>query len=230
MIIGPRDEAPPARGGKPLLARQRLIGNPMVGATLLIGFIILFVFVGMFTYVNLYLVDVLEVPAAALGLVYLVFIPAMVTTPMAAGFLSRHDARPTLIAALALALAAALATLLPVLWVVLVGLAVFGSATFFAQAAATGFLARIFKRDRAAASGLYLTSYYLGGLFGSLALGLAGAAQSWPSAVAWIASALLAAIGLAFALDSRKHERAEPAPVARAADAVAHGDAAENQG
>lgn len=199
-LIGPRDATMPSRCEPPLAAWRRHLADPVVRATFMIGFAILFVFVGVFTYVNLYLVNVLNVPSSALGLVYLVFVPAVITTPMAAGFVVRVGARATLIGALALSLAAVLLTLVPTLWLVLAGLAVFGVATFFAQAAATGFLSRTVTRDRAVASGLYLTSYYLGGLMGSLLLGLAGAAESWPVAVAVICAMLAMAIGLAAAL------------------------------
>ena len=209
MLIGKRDDVPPVRGESPLAAWRRHLGDPVVRAVFLIGFTILFVFVGVFTYVNLYLVDVLGVPAAALGLVYLVFIPAVITTPLAANFVRKVGARSTLIGALLVSLVSAAITLVPSVWVVLVGLAVFGAATFFAQAAATGFLSQVVSRDRAAASGLYLTSYYLGGLSGSLLLGLAGAAESWGLAVAIIAGALVLAAGLAGSLRA-------PAPAAEA--------------
>ena len=43
--------------------------------------------------------------------------------------------------------------------------------TFFAQALATGFVSRAAKSNRAAASGIYLASYFAGGLIGSAVLG-----------------------------------------------------------
>ena len=46
-----------------------------------------------------------------------------------------------------------------------------GVGTFFAQAVATGHVGRIANGDKAAASGLYLSSYYCGGLAGAAVIG-----------------------------------------------------------
>src|SRR6516225_5456877 len=57
--------------------------------------------------------------------------------------------------------------LLPSLGAVLAGLVLIGIGTFFAQAIATGFVGRAATSNRGAASGLYLASYFFGGLVGS---------------------------------------------------------------
>ena len=49
-----------------------------------IGFLILFVFIGTFTYVNFQLTAApLSLSPMSLGLVYFVFLPSMITTPLA---------------------------------------------------------------------------------------------------------------------------------------------------
>ena len=53
----------------------------------------------------------------------------------------------------------------------LAGLALVAVGTFLAQAIATGHVGRTATRDKAAASGIYLASYYAGGLVGSFVLG-----------------------------------------------------------
>jgi MFS family permease len=55
---------------------------------------------------------------------------------------------------------------------VLIGMVLVGVGTFFAQACATGFVGRAALSDRGSASGLYLASYFFGGLVGSAVLGL----------------------------------------------------------
>jgi predicted MFS family arabinose efflux permease len=72
-----------------------------------------------------------------------------------------------------------------------------GVGTFFAQAIGTGFVGRAAKSDRAAASGLYLASYYLGGLFGAAVLGQLFDRYGWPACVAGVAVALVLAAVLA---------------------------------
>jgi predicted MFS family arabinose efflux permease len=80
---------------------------------------------------------------------------------------------------------------------VIAGLVLIGVGTFFAQAVATGFVGRAARSDRAAASGLYLTFYYLGGLAGAWLLGLVFDRVGWPGAVAGVALALALAAWLA---------------------------------
>lgn len=72
----------------------------------------------------------------------------------------------------------------------LAGLALLAVGTFAAQAAVTGFVGRAATHDR---GGLYLASYFLGGLVGSASLGRLFDAYGWPACVAGVAAALLVA-------------------------------------
>ena len=83
----------------------------------------------------------------------------------------------------------------------LAGLALVGIGTFFAQATATGFVSRAATTDRGSASGLYLASYFLGGLVGSAVLGQVFDRLGWAACVAGIGAALAAAALLAIRLD-----------------------------
>jgi hypothetical protein len=73
---------------------------------------------------------------------------------------------------------------------VVLGLALVAVGTFFAQATATGFVGRTAMIDRGSASGLYLASYFLGGLVGSAVLGQAFDRLGWKACVAGIGAAL----------------------------------------
>ena len=84
--------------------------------------------------------------------------------------------------------------------VVLAGMALVAVGTFLAQAIATGHVGRTAKRDKAAASGIYLASYYAGGLVGSFVLGQVFDRVGWTACVAVLVAALIVAIGLARAL------------------------------
>ena len=92
----------------------------------------------------------------ALGFVYFVFLPSIVTTPFAGAAVRRFGTRPTFWSALALAGLGLPLLLLPNLSAVVAGLMLVGVGTFFAQAAATGFVGRAATADRASASGIYL--------------------------------------------------------------------------
>ena len=80
---------------------------------------------------------------------------------------------------------------------VLAGLVLVGVGTFFAQATATGFVSRTATMDRGSASGIYLASYFLGGLVGSAVLGPLFQSFGWAACVGGIAVSLACAAVLA---------------------------------
>jgi predicted MFS family arabinose efflux permease len=87
--------------------------------------------------------------------------------------------------------------LVPALAAILAGMVLVGVGTFFAQAIGTGFIGRAAKTDRAAASGLYLASYYIGGLAGAAVLGQIFDRLGWTATVSGVAVALALAALLA---------------------------------
>lgn len=192
----PERMEPGARFWSPWL---RHLGDPELRSTFAIGFLILFGFIGVFTYVGFLLMRPPHaLSMSALGLVFLVFAPSMLTTPAAGRITNRFGPGATLPASLAMALAGLVLTLLPSLLAVVAGMTLVGIGTFFAQAVATGHVGRIASGDRAAASGLYLSSYYCGGLAGAAAIGLLFDRFGWFAAVAGVFAALTLAgvIGL----------------------------------
>jgi YNFM family putative membrane transporter len=187
-----------ADGPSPLKRLAAHFAVPCLRACFGIGFCVLFAFIGAFTYVNFVLArSPLGLTPMALGLVYFVFAPSMITTPIAGRIANRFGPRPAFWASLAVAGVGLPLVLLPNLIAVIVGLVLIGVGTFFAQAVATGFVGRAAKTDRAAASGLYLSFYYLGGLAGAWLLGLVFDRFGWPAAVLGVGIALAGAAVLA---------------------------------
>ena len=166
-----------------------------------IGFLILFAFIGTFTYVNFVLVrEPIALSRMGLGFVYFVFLPAIFTTPLAGRAVERFGTRITLWVALALAGAGLPLLLLHDLPAVMLGLAMIGVGTFFAQATTTGFIGRAATIDRGAASGFYLACYFFGGIVGSLVLGQLFDRVGWTACVTGIGAALALSALLAFRL------------------------------
>jgi len=179
---------------------KHLRNKPLV-ASFGIGFCILFAFIGTFSYVNFVLVrEPLSLGRMELGLVYFVFLPSIVTTPFAGAAVRRFGTRPTFWSALSLAGFGLPNLLLPSLPAVVTGLMLVGIGTFFAQAAATGFVGRAATTDRGSASGIYLACYFFGGLVGTAVLGQLFDRFGWAACVSGIAVALLVAGLLAFRL------------------------------
>lgn len=183
----------------------RHLAAPALRSTFAIGFLILFGFIGVFTYVGFVL---MRPPHAlsmtALGLVFLVFAPSMLTTPSAGRITNRFGPGVTVPASLAVALLGLVLMLLPSLVAVIAGMTLVGIGTFFAQAVATGHVGRIAECDKAAASGLYLSSYYCGGLFGAAAIGQLFDHFGWFAAIAGVFAALGLAGLLGLNLRARK--------------------------
>ena len=191
---------PPA----PWAAFATHLANPALRTAFAIGFLILFSFIGVFTYVNFVLVRApFSIAMMSLGLVYFVFAPSILTTPLAGRIAQLFGARIAVwfgLSAAMLSLPLLLAHALPL---VLAGMALAAIGTFLAQAVATGFVSQAATADKGAASGLYLASYFLGGLAGSAVLGQLFDRFGWEAAVAGVGVALLLACALAINLQTK---------------------------
>jgi len=182
----------------PFAAWAEHLRNPRLQAAFGIGFCILFAFIGTFTYVNFVLVrPPLSLGPMQLGFVYFVFLPSLFTTLLAGWAVRRIGELRTLWAGLAVAAFGLPLLLVPNLSAVLLGMVLIGVGTFFAQATTTGLVSRAATADRGAASGLYLASYFAGGLVGTAVLGQAFDRLGWPACVAGIALSLAVAAVLA---------------------------------
>jgi len=171
--------------------------NPPIVATFAIGFGVLFSFVAVFTYVTFYLAaPPFELSASALGSIFVVYLLAVVVTPMTGRWIGRIGRRALVILAVAAWCAGLLITLVPWLPAIIAGLAVTSVSGFACQAAATGLLAQRAAAARSSALGLYVTCYYLGGSAGATAPALVWARAGWPGCVALVIAVLVAMAAL----------------------------------
>ncbi len=174
-----------------------LFRRPEMAASFAIGFLILFTFIGAFTYVNFLLADVFGLTRMEIGWVYLVFVPSIIATPFAGRAATRMGASKTIITAIGVAAAGLPFLAAQTLASILFGLVLVAAGTFFAQATVTGYVSRRGGEQRGAAGGIYLASYYTGGLVGSVLLGSIYDNLGWTITVAAIGVAFAAAIALA---------------------------------
>jgi predicted MFS family arabinose efflux permease len=205
FTLRPTSPAESAGGRPPFAIWADHLRNDPLRAAFAIGFLILFAFIGTFTYVNFVLVrSPIALTPMALGLVYFVFLPSIFITPMAGRAAHRFGTRRTMWAALATAVLGLPLLLFPSLPAVIVGLALVGAGTFFAQATATGFVSRAATADRGSASGIYLACYFFGGIVGSVVLGQMFDRIGWTACVAGIGGALALAALLAAKLQKHR--------------------------
>jgi predicted MFS family arabinose efflux permease len=160
------------------LHRRRLMGACAV------GFCVLFSLVGAFTYVNLYLAaPPFLLTSAGLANVFAVYLVGVLVTPMTARWIERLGFMRSMLGALAISSAGLLLTLVPVLALVVVGLAVCSTGVFICQSATIGGIAKNITQGRSLATGLYYMSYYSGGALGAWLAGLAFEAGGWGGSV-----------------------------------------------
>lgn len=208
--ICPRLPLPVTERTPPLKAWMTHIRTPKLAVSFILGFILLFVFVGVFTYVNLELLSPrIGLDPALLGIVYFVFVPSLITTLLAGEYARKYGARVVFWGASIATLAGLALVLSSNLSLLLAGLAIIGAGLFFAQAAATGFVGRTATSNHAAANGLYLTSYYIGGIAGSLVVGALYSSFGWTGAIYTMAAAMMIAIILAFVLAEEPKDMVE---------------------
>jgi predicted MFS family arabinose efflux permease len=182
----PRDKLPARpRASDVWRSVQSNLVNTELLSCLGVGFLIMFLFSGVFTFANFRL-------AAApfwqgptdLGKTYLVFLPAVLTTPLAARTALCFGYARAMTLAAAGALAGLLLTLGDTLASMLIGMMLVGVAAFYAQALATSFCGLVARSGRASSAGLYLAAYYTGGLAATLILGPVYERYGWSGLIA----------------------------------------------
>ncbi|MDD0976776.1 MFS transporter [Pseudomonas fontis] len=149
-----------------------------------VGFCVLFSQVASFTYAGLYLSEApFSLGTAALGSIYAVFLLALVVTPIAGRLAKARPPLHLLLVAGVIGMLGSGLMLVPVLWVIVLGLALSSTGVFLAQAAANAFIARTAGENKAGAIGRYLTCYYLGGSAGALLPALVWVQWGWVGCV-----------------------------------------------
>ncbi len=193
-----------------------MIGNlrdPRLVATYVVGFTVLFSFVAGFTYVNFYLAaPPFNLTPAGLGAIFIVYLLGIALTTVTGHAIRRYGRRAVVSGAYALWGLGLAVTLVPLLPVVIAGLALLAGGGFVAQTCATSYLAGAARRARATAVGLYVSFYYVGGSVGGVAPAPAWHLFGWPGVVGLIILVLCLAL---YVILRYWHEPEAPLPVPR---------------
>lgn len=175
--------------------------NPHLIAAYAVGFNILFSGVAIFNYVNFYLsAPPFNLNTIALGFVFCVYLFGVVVTPIAGRWIGRLGYRVSLMMAIATVCLGALLTLIPTLWIVIVGLGVCASGISICQSITTSYVGTTATEARSSATGLYVSIYYIGGSFGSVLPGFFWSVGQWTGCVVLVlgVQALTAASAIAY--------------------------------
>jgi len=185
--------------------------NPVLVASYVVGFNVLFSLVGCFTYVNFLLAGPpFRLSTTALGLIFLVYALGLFVTPVGGRLIDRIGHRLALVCATGIVSAGALLTLVPHLVAVIAGLAILSTGIFISQSAASSHVASAATHTRSAATGLYVSFYYLGGAAGATALGWAWRHGGWPACIGLVLGVQLLAATIAYRFFSRPAPKPDP--------------------
>ncbi|WAJ43907.1 MFS transporter [Mycobacterium sp. Aquia_216] len=181
-----------------LLAHLR---NPLLLKLFALAFTLMGGFVTVYNYLGYRLADApFELTPSVVGLLFLLYLVGTWTSVMAGRLVDRRGRALVLGGALPVTVTGLLMTLPNALPVIIVGTGVFTGGFFAAHAVASGWVAAAARRDRAAASALYLCSYYLGssvaGAFGGLLYSVGG----WRATVWFVGTLLMVALLLVASL------------------------------
>lgn len=175
--------------------------NPRLIAAYAVGFNILFSSVAIFTYVNFYLSAApFNLNTVALGLVFCVYLLGVVITPIAGRWIERLGHRRSLMLAIGMICVGISITLIPQLWMVIVGLAISASGIFVCQSVTTSYVGTTARESRSAATGLYVSAYYVGGSLGAVLPGFFWNLGQWTACVLLILAiqGMTAGVAIAF--------------------------------
>lgn len=174
----------------------RHASNPILLATFAVGFCVLFCIVGAYAYLGFRLsASPYDLSLTTIGSLYGLYGLSLLVNPMAGRIIARLGPRIAYGGAALIAALALLVTIAVSLPLVIAGLTIFIVAAFAGQSAATNHVLRAATGARSAASGLYMSSYYLGGAAGSVLPGLVWQRAGWtPTAILFAAVMALSAV------------------------------------
>lgn len=182
-------------------AMLRHLRNPRLLATYAVGFCVLFTLIGTFTYINFYLAGPpFGLSTTGLGLLFITYLIGAVITPFGGRLIDHLGHRYAVALAFTGGIAGIGLTLSHSLPIVVAGLALCCTGVFIAQSSASSHIGTATHEARAAAVGLYVMCYYLGGSFGAAVPGRLWHQGGWPACVALIAivQALTITLALSF--------------------------------
>jgi MFS transporter, YNFM family, putative membrane transport protein len=167
------------------------------------GFLLMGSNVSLFNYVAFRLVDPpYRLSQSAVGLIYLVYISGVASSPFAGHLAGRRGSRAVLWTMVVVMLAGVTITLAHPLIVVLAGFSVVSFGYFGAHTVASAWIGRRAGTGKALAASLYLFFYYAGASILGTATGKAWTGAGWPGVAGSIIAVL--AIGSVISIGMRK--------------------------
>lgn len=178
--------------GASLRQMVRHLRDKRLLATFTIGFGIMFSFIAAFTYIGFVLAaEPFLLSPAAIGLVFIVYLSSLFTTPFTGWLVSRFGRRNLGLMVICTWICGILLTLVASIPAIVGGLMIAAASGFYIQTCCQSFVSTHVHDGKSSAIGLYVTAFYIGGSFGGLIPGLIWNASGWHGTVALIVAMLL---------------------------------------
>lgn len=137
-----------------------------------VGGLHFFIFVGLYNYVTYLLIDApYSLPTAIIGVLFLSYLPGTVSSTLAGKTSAIWSQTMTVGIGIALMVIGTVTMLISHLFAIIGGLLILSFGFFFAHSTLNAWVSKRAAFAKASASGLYLSSYYIGGSLGSFYLG-----------------------------------------------------------
>ncbi|MFD2707110.1 MFS transporter [Salibacterium lacus] len=160
------------------------LASPLLRGAYIIGGLHFLMFMGIFTFITYYLSqEPFYASTGVLGLLYLTYSSGTISSILAGKAAQRWKQTVCMFAGMGCMAVSLAATLLPVFPVIIAALFLLCFGFFFTHSTSSAWVTRHATHARASASGLYLTSYYIGGSLGSLYYGLLWSLFGWNAVI-----------------------------------------------
>src|SRR5712671_290490 len=174
----------------------RHLRNLQLVATCVVGFGVLFNFIAIFTYVSFRLAaPPYDFTPSLLGAVFFTYLVGAVATPWTGRVVMRYGRRALMIGVISIWLVGLALLLASPLALILIGLSLCAGCGMLCQATSTGYVTASANEGRSSAIGLYVSSFYVGGVAAGVAAGALWSAAGWWGVVA-LSAAVVAMMGL----------------------------------
>lgn len=176
--------------------------NPPLFGLFAIAFLLMGAFVSLYDYLGYRLIEVFDFSPGLAGSIFLLYLIGTMTSGWAGAVATRHGRPRVLAAGIGACLIALPLIAVPAIATTIIGTALFTGGFFIAHSIASGWVGALAERDRAEATGTYLTAYYLGSSLLGVVSGLVMHELGWGAMIAFL-SLLTTLSGLAGMLVAR---------------------------
>ncbi|SFL88340.1 MFS transporter [Salibacterium qingdaonense] len=160
------------------------LASPLLRGAYIIGGLHFLLFMGIFTFITYYLSqEPFHASTGILGLLFLTYSAGTVSSTLAGKAAQRWKQTVCMFTGMACMAVSLAATLVPVFPVIIAALLLLCFGFFFTHSTSSAWVTRHAAHARASASGLYLTSYYIGGSLGSLYYGVLWTWLGWNAVI-----------------------------------------------